>query len=492
MRIAKNSLNQTAIYSVATIFQHATSIIMLPIYTRYLTPEDYGIADLLSMSVEMVGLVVGVVGSEAVFRFYSECKEESDKRKVIFTIFLTALFVNLLGYSFIVFTRDYSATYLFENVDVSDGAVLILLYGATMVFQTMSAIPMAYIRAQQKPTLFVLLSILRLVLAVICNLYFVVYKELHITGVVYAVFSFTFVHSLILALYLLFKTKIKFSFEISKKSMSFSWPLMFSSIALFLTTYGDRLFIKHYISISEVGLYSLAYKFGFILVSFAWTPFAQMWDSKRYEIVQKPDAVEKFRSVFRMTQAFVIFCALGLSIFSQDILRVMADPLFHKAYLITGIIVFAYVFHIWSYFCMFGILYSKKTIWKARIDWIAFPATILLYYFLVPDYGAMGAAWATIISMGLRFFALNWISTKLYNMKLQWGRIGSSVTVALILYIFSLYIQLPVVYSIILNVFLMFVFVAYLWFGFYLTREDRSQMQRLLNKGIQHFRLNTR
>ena len=70
------------IYSIATILQNSTSIVMLPIYTRYLTPQDYGIAELLSMAVEFIGLIVGVVSGQAMLRFYYDNDDDPTERKL--------------------------------------------------------------------------------------------------------------------------------------------------------------------------------------------------------------------------------------------------------------------------------------------------------------------------------------------------------------------------------------------------------------------------
>jgi O-antigen/teichoic acid export membrane protein len=473
MMKADKTAYQSAIYAVAIFLQHATSIVMLPVYTRYLTPADYGIADLLAMGVEVVGLIVGVISAEAIFRFYFDKADDYHRRSVVFSIFITSLAVNAIGYLIIVASSESAAEYLFSGTSVVNGRNLILLYGATILFQVMSSIPMAYIRAQQKPVLFVSFAALRLALAVGFNLYFVVHKELHIEGVVYAAFSFTAIHGLVLTLYMLVNTRLALSLSIAKQALYFSWPLMLSSLALFLTTYGDRLFIKHYSGNSEVGLYSLAYKFGFILISMAWGAFAQAWDVRRYEVVKQTNAVETFQTVFRVTQMAVLAVALGLSLFAQDLLRIMASPDFHAAYKLVGIIVLAYVFNIWSHYCMFGILYSKKTKYKAIIDGMILVVALLLYVTLIPSYGALGAAWATLISLAVRFMLINYWSTRLYDMQLEWLRIGVAVSCAVLLYLISLSIQLPLVQSIFLKSLLMVLFISYvLVFG--LKAVDRA------------------
>jgi len=480
----RSALNQSFFYAAAIILQHMVSIIMLPIYTRYLTPGDYGIAELLSMGVDFVGMIFGVVSAEAIFRFYHEDNSDNYRKKVVYSVFVTALVVNLLGYLLIIGTSKESADYLFDGISVSDGEGLVILYGATIIFQVMSAIPMAYLRAEQKPALFLALSALRLVVAISCNVYFVVYKEMHIEGVVYAVFTFTLIHSVICSAYMLYKIGISFSVDLVKKSISFSWPLMFSSIALFLTTYADRLFIKSYSDNVQLGLYALAYKFGFIMISLAWMPFSQFWEARRYQVVKEENAVETFQKVFRLSQTFVIVIAFALAIYTHDLLRIMASPGFHEAYTLAGIIILAYIFNIWSQFCLFGILYANKTLYKAYIDSLIFVVAIALYALTIPKYGALGAAISTLLSLMLRLLLINYYSSKLYDMKLEWKRAIFLLVPAIFLYLISVSVQLNIILSIIFNAVLMFVFIGISYFGYGLTDLDRQEINNYLGNVV--------
>ena len=485
----RSVFNESIIYGIGIFMSHATSIIMLPIYTRFLSPADYGMADLLAMGVEIAGLIVGVVSADAIFRFYHN-DEFKNKNQVATSIFFTAIFVNCIGYLLILGTSSKSAQFIFSDMNVEDAQRLILLYGCTLIFQVMSNIPMAYLRAEKKPVHFVVFSFARLAIAVSCNLYFVVYRELHITGVVYAVFTFTLIHSCMVTAYMLSRTGLAFSRRIAFKSLVFSAPLMLSSLALFFITYADRLFIKHYVSVSELGLYALGYKFGFILVAFAWVPFAQSWEGRRYEVAKSNNPISTFQQTFRITQAIVIFCALGLALFSKDVLRIIAAPEFHSAHKIIGIVVFAHIFNIWTAYCIFGIFYRQKTIYKAYVDWISLPLTMLIYYLLIPRYGAMGAAWATAASLGFRFLLIYAFSNKLYDMRLQWSKILPGLLVAIILYIFSYSMNFPIITSVAFNALLTTMFVAYLFMGNFLTREDKSLMLKTVGGVASRFSKN--
>jgi len=259
---------------------------------------------------------------------------------------------------------------------------------------------------------------------------------------------------------------------------------MFSSIALFLTTYADRLFIKSYSDNVQLGLYALAYKFGFIMISLAWMPFSQFWEARRYQVVKEENAVETFQKVFRLSQTFVIVIAFALAIYTHDLLRIMASPGFHEAYTLAGIIILAYIFNIWSQFCLFGILYANKTLYKAYIDSLIFVVAIALYALTIPKYGALGAAISTLLSLMLRLLLINYYSSKLYDMKLEWKRAIFLLVPAIFLYLISVSVQLNIILSIIFNAVLMFVFIGISYFGYGLTDLDRQEINNYLGNVV--------
>lgn len=490
MTQTNKTYNHAMLYGIGTMLKHMASIIMLPIYTRYLTPADYGMAELLSMGVEIIGLIVGVIGGDALIRFYYENDNAFYRKQVAFTATSISVAMNITAFFFIVLTATSYSDFIFKGTQVQNGETLIVLYAASLIFQVMSAMPGAYIRAQQKPLLFVLFSVLRLILAISANLYFVVYRELHIEGVVYAVFTFTLLDGLIQTGYMLYNTGFKFSFPLARKMVHFSLPLLLSSLALFLATYADRIILKEYISLTALGLYALAYKFAFMLASLAWGPIQQAWDVKRYEVVKMANATEVFQSTFRQTQLFVIFIALIFVVLSKDILRIMSAEAFHSAYQIVAILIPAYVIKIWSNFCFFGVFYAKKTKYKAYIEWFSSFLSLGLFFLLIPFFSVFGAATATLIAFSIRFVLINHYSTKCYDMKLQWGFIAKLMAIAILLSVLSLNIDLPLLSSLFFNLGIIcsFIFITYVLP--ILPNEDKAALTTMLRLPLKIIKAN--
>ena len=152
-------VSHTTIYLYGTILRHSVSVIMLPIYTRYLTPEDYGVVELLSMLIDIATIIFGARVAEAVFRYYCTAANEIDKKKIIVSALFLGGVLNGIGYVVILSASDYLSTLMFSDVDYSNG---IALFALTMFMMPLSEVPLTYIRAEQKPWTYLLFSILKL------------------------------------------------------------------------------------------------------------------------------------------------------------------------------------------------------------------------------------------------------------------------------------------------------------------------------------------
>ena len=188
-------LRHTSIYMFGEILRHSVSVFMIPIYTRYLTPEDYGVVELLSMVIDFASIIFGARVAQAVFRFYCTATSEHEKNSVIASALFLGFLLNGIGAISIALLSGPLALLIFSDESFK---TYIALFAVTMFLMPLTNIPLTHIRAQQRPWLFLFFSITKLVLQLSLNIYFVVYREMHVAGVVYsAVISSTIMATLL-------------------------------------------------------------------------------------------------------------------------------------------------------------------------------------------------------------------------------------------------------------------------------------------------------
>jgi O-antigen/teichoic acid export membrane protein len=254
-------------------------------------------------------------------------------------------------------------------------------------------------------------------------------------------------------------------------------------IATFITTFGDRYFLNRAGDTAVVGLYGLAYTFGFLLVNFGFLPFQTVWDPQRFAIAKRADRDAIFARAFIYLNLGLLSAALGLSLFAGDVLRVIAAPAFHSAAAFVPVIVAAYVFQCWGNFLNTGIYLTEKTEYFTAANWVAAVVAIVGYLTLIPRWLGWGAALASLASLGVRFWLAYTFSQRLWPIRYQWGPVVRLALLALAGAAVSFLappMWLPL--SILSHVALFVAYAALVWRLPILTDGDRAAVRRILRQ----------
>lgn len=455
--VKNNMMSHASIYMLGDILRRSVSLIMLPIYTRYLTPEDYGVVELLSMVIDFASIIFGAQVGQAIFRYYCTAESEDEKKSIISSSLFLSGFMNMLGVTAVVLFSDQIALAIFSD---SSYSTFITLFAITMLLEPFMLIPLTQIRADQKPWLFLIFSLMKLVIQLSLNIYLVVIHEMHVEGVIYSAIISAAIMSVILLIYSISKTGISIKIETCKMLFSFSLPLKLASLGSFYLAFGDRYFLNMFTDLSQVGIYSLGYKFGFIFLILTWDPFQKMWDSEKYAIHKKDNAVEIYQNIFLYISSFLILTGLCISLFSKDLLKIMSDPAFFSAHEIVPVIIIAYIFQAWTKYCSFGSLIKNKTMQIAHGEILGVITITVAYLALVPLYGIHGAAWATVIGFAARFYWTNKKGKENYDMELPWKKVLLTLFLAISIFSASLLLPEGLIVSLLSRIALVVVFIA--------------------------------
>ncbi len=467
------ALNHTTIYALGNIIGNIVSIVMLPIYTRYLTPADYGIAELLSMTLDIVSILIGMRIGQAMFRYYTHAKTPAEANHVISTALWISGILNTIAFIALFVFSSQITTLVFDDTAHEN---LLILFSITIICSAFIEVPKIYLRASERPWMFFFFGLFKLVLQVALNIYFVVYLDLHVAGVVYSALIASIVMSIIFTAYTIYHTKFHFSFPMAKLLINFSLPLLLTTLGSFIMTYGDRFFLQKFYDVGEVGIYALAYKFGFILMILTWTPFSQAWDGIRYEIYKRDNATESYQRIFMYVTLGIVTVATGIAVYVKPVIQIMADPAFHFASEVAPIILIAYLLFAWTNYCNFGIFLKEKTRLMAYAEGIAVVFIIALYALLIPFFGAIGAAWATVLGFGIRLIATEVYANKLYHMHLPWLRAGLLVVTSGIIYALTYLSPEALIASIAYRSFLVLIFFAAVYILPILNKNEKEEI----------------
>ena len=428
MSSSKKLISHTSIYMLGDILRRAVSLIMLPIYTRYLTTSDYGVVELLSIVIDFTSIVFGARVGQAVFRFYCTSNTKQEKNAVISSALFLSTITNAFGVAIVYMLADRISILVFSSPEYS---TLIQLFAFTMLLEPFMQIPLTHMRAEQRPWLFLMFSVTKLTIQLSLNIYLIVVLDMHVEGVIYSAVISGGIMSVLLTAYSLSRVGFNIDRHRCKTLFNFSLPLKIATFGSFYLAFGDRYILNLYTDLSQVGIYALGYKFGFIFLVLAWDPFQNLWDSEKYNVYKKDNAKEIFQQVFLYINLLLVFIGLAISSLTEDLLRIMSDPAFLDAYKVAPIIILAYLIQAWTKYCSFGILISNKTMQLAYAEAIGVVTITIAYFALIPTYGIYGAAWATVFGFTARFIWTYKKGDEYYPMNLPWSQVLAALAAAL-------------------------------------------------------------
>jgi O-antigen/teichoic acid export membrane protein len=201
-------------------------------------------------------------------------------------------------------------------------------------------------------------------------------------------------------------------------------------VATFIATFGDRYFLNKAGTTTDVGLYGLAYQFGFMVTTIGYAPFQRVWDPQRFAVAKRSDRDEIFARVFIYLNVLLLSVGLGIALFAGDFLRVIATPEFHSAGAFVPILAAAYVLLSWGSFLNLGILYKERTGYFTIANWAAAIVALAGYVLLIPRWLAWGAAVTTLASLLTRCVLAHVYSQRLWRVEHRWAPVWHMVALA--------------------------------------------------------------
>jgi O-antigen/teichoic acid export membrane protein len=469
----------TLVYTAGIVIGRVASFVMLPVYTRFLSPADYGVMELLGMTIDVIGMVAGVGIVTGVFKFYHEEDNPASKKALISTAALAvvalATATTLVG---LALAPELSRLIFGALTNLHYLRLYLLLY----LLQNFEYVPLLLIRAENRSVVFVTVNSMKLAVMLSLNILFVVYLRMGIEGVLASSIITSAAVAIGLTGFLIRRVGIEFSTEKFRRMLVFGGPLVPWMLGSFVLVFSDRFFLNHYIDTSTVGIYSLAYKFAFLLSVLAYTPFETVWSSQRFEVAKQPDASEIYARVFLYLNVILGGVGLVVALFVRDFLSVMSAPGFLSAYHLVPLLLAAQIVFSWSGYWSLGIVISGRTKVLGTGAVVLVPLTLVLNYLLIPRFGMYGAAWATLVAYTIRFFWIYRFGQVYYPIRYNWasivklyGILGTAVAIRFA------YRSESMTASISLSVALLLTSIGSVYF-LVLSPDDRTAMRNLVGE----------
>ena len=390
----RSFFKHSLVYISGNLITRGIGVALIPIYTRYISPNDYGIIDLFVVVSSIVNLTISLEITQAIARYYPNSKTDQEKVEYTSTAFLFTLFMYILYISVSLIFSDYFTILLLNDLKYKHIFLLSIFSIATngMFYFTQNQL-----KWQMQPKESVVVSIVNMSVSACVSIFFLLIVRLKVESIFIGQIVGNSIASLVGIYFAKDNYRLVFSIGKLKKMLSFSFPLVFSGIAVFVATMIDRIAIKGLLGFKDLGIYGVAYRFasiaGLIMIGFQNSLMPLIY--KNYKEKKTPENISK---IFNIFNALALSLISGSFLFSNEIVMIMTTDVYHKASSLIPLLVMVILF---SNIYLFspGLVIAKKTKTIAIINIIGAILNTVLNYTMIPIFGVKGAAGATLISV---------------------------------------------------------------------------------------------
>ncbi|BEO97303.1 lipopolysaccharide biosynthesis protein [Fusobacterium nucleatum] len=443
--LKNNLIKKFLSFSIGGYVNALIGLLTVPIVTRMLSPEQYGIASLISIIVEMLVVFCSLALDQSFVRFFYEVEEE-ERGKLLKDCLYYPVFITIFSSLIIFIFRNQISIFILGKKE----KVIWLIIVFSIVALIIKSFAFLVVRMQQKGGLYSFFYILiKVVEFSFIILFFKIYGNDYKVIVLATLFS-TLITSFFMIILEKKIWKLSGKRKIEKKELlNFSAPLVLTLALTWVFASSDKITIKIFSNLKELGLYSGAFRIVSV-ISVIQTGFTSFWTPFIYERYSKnPDDLVFYKKANDYLS--LIFFLIGFSILAtRNIIIILLGEKYYDSLFIVPMLIFVPIMYLISETTMMGIGFKKKSKYFLYISIIVAIFNIIGNILLVPKYGAKGAAISTGISYIIFFSLRTYFSLKLINFGFNLKRIYM-VTVLLLCYALYLSFYNNLKYTILLG-----------------------------------------
>ena len=424
LRDLKSLGRDTVIYGLSTVVGRLVNVFLLPIYTHYLAPGDYGVASTVFAYLAFLN-VVYAYGMDLAFMRFSGRGKDGETGNFSTPFFSVAATSILLSAAIYVFAGPVA-----RLADVPPGLENVVKLSAwILALDAIAIVPFAELRLARRATAYAGIKTANIILNVALTYFFLGRLRLGVPGVFLAAMAASSATLTMLAPVVAKKLEFKFDRPLHKEMLHFGLPLIPAGIASMVVQVIDRPIMMRMSGDAAVGIYTANYKLGIFMqliinmFDMAWRPF----------ILPRAESPDVKRLIARV---LTYFCAgsavvvIAVSLFIRDVVALPllgGKPLIHPDYWsglpVVPWVLLAYFFNGVYYNFLTPVNLAKRNDLVAVATALGAIVNVAAILILLPRWGIVGAAAATLLAYVVMACVLYFLAQKVYPVDYEWARL---------------------------------------------------------------------
>lgn len=445
-------IKDTLIYMIGNLGSKILSILIVPLYTFYFSPEELGDYDLIITTISLFIPIIIFQVTDGVYRWLIVHK--SITRQIIKSgfriIFRNLLIIDIIGLIFIF------------NFKYKYGLLILLLLNITSIFNLVQQI----VRGLDKNKLYALSGIMVTIITITLNLIQICILKMGTESLILS----TIIAYIIACIFMLISEKrsfnlrgVKKDFELEKELICFSIPLIPNMINWWIVNASDRYIIKFFLGSAANGIYSMAYKFPSLLQILC-SMFNQAWQDNAIKEYSNKDRDEFYTNVFEKYYIFLFSVTLILIPSTKFIVLHILGTDYHDVWVYTPFLYLGTVFSSFASFYGTGYLSSKETKGASYTSLFGSFINIITNIMLIKFIGLQAASISTFIGFFVMWLARVLQTKRFFRIKINLYKFilmfGVTIIYSIVIFLSNIYVDVIMfIFAIVLTIIFNFDFI---------------------------------
>ena len=474
MTFTTNLLKHSAIYSLSGVLIKLMGFILLPVYTRALTPEDFGTLALLGTffglfkTISTLGMQTGMIRT-----YLYEAETEEEKNLVLSSSYWALIvIVGLISLPPIFFASSITR---FIGID-EKYAILVALMFFNNFYRLINYVRDTYFRMNQLSKKTLLWSNIEYIINLVLGIFLVVFMKMGVYGFTYAQIASLVVVSTIFLPWFLKTLRFGFSFPVFKNIFTYGIHFVLMAITSWVMNLSDRWILNLFWGTNIVGFYSIGYRFGNIFQALI-NGFKNQWSYSLYKMGSPENVSEILKRTLLRYLILMSILWMGLTLYIQEALILITPLEYHHTYKVVPLVSIGYILFGVSNIFSAGVHLQREAKWFWIFSSLGAAINMGLNFLFIPRYGMMAAAFTTILAFTVQPIGYYWITKKKYPVTLPWQEIIRLLFLCGIFSCISYYIFIDnLLFAFIKKTFLMILFLTTLYLSKIILPDDKKKI----------------
>ncbi|MCL5029516.1 MAG: oligosaccharide flippase family protein [Bacteroidetes bacterium] len=421
----KQLTKDTGIYGISTIVGRFLTFLLTPFYTHVFSTHDFGAFTNLYVFIGIFN-VIFIYGMDAAYLKFASNLEIGDKKDNFSTPYLFVSVVGIVISGVIYLLRQ--PIYSFLDMPTNNSYLMNYVIGILFI-DTLNVIPYLTLRLEHNAKKFSAFKIINITVNVVLNLFLILKLKMGIEAVFLSNLAATLASFALLIPTVTANLKIKIHFTLLKRLLKFGLPYLPAGLAAMMIQSIDRPILSHLTNLSTSGLYSANYKLGIFMMLFV-NMFQYAWQPFFLQNAKEKNAKDIFAKVLTYFTLAASLILVVLSLFISDLAKISIyhHTIIGASYLsglvIVPVVLFGYMFlGIYTVFTV-GIFIEEKSIYVPFITIAGAAINIGVNFWLIPIWGIMGAAFATLAAYFVMAVIYFFVTQTFYKINYEYGKIA--------------------------------------------------------------------